>query len=278
MIYLKSLNKLITMLSMGATVCIANLSGNISTEAGMSVRFIYTETIHGKTQKYERTITKSEQIPYETTVYLRDYTGQKVTIEGKNLSITEERKEPENIAKIRIARNDQNLIEVSLISDSDNTPHKVLYVCGWKVKICIFPAYEVERLRHSPNSGSLEQTEIYKFNIGDSTYQTKVVIQGKEFYSQIQTCPTIEIYGIDLHTQEENDQLPPATIIAQINTDNDMLEVNVQGNKGEGILTATDYDPENCLPEQSSTPPAINILIDRMTRLAHRIAHFLPGF
>lgn len=270
--------KLITIVIASFITNIPNLSGNICKKTEpTSTRFIYEETICGKTKRYERFIEKLDQVPCSTVVSIEDYAGQKITITGNKLSITEERKGPESIGKIRITRNTQGLIEVSLMGDSNNKSNRILYICGRRVKIHILPPHELKHLRCSTNSGFLEQTEINTFTVKDTVYQTKVTIQRKESFSQTRTCPIIEIYGIDLHTWEKNDQLPPTTIVAQINKDTDMLEVNVLGNRDKHILTISDHNPAYLQLQQLSTPIPSNTFTDWIAQLAHRAASFIPG-
>lgn len=262
-------HKLITTIYAGIAACISNLPGSVyKTTEPTSTKFVYEETIYGKTKKYERLIEKSDQVPFTTTVSIKDYSGQKITIKGNKLSVTEERKEPENIDRIHITYNAQDLIKVSLINDSDNTPNRVLYVCGRQVKIHIYPPHELELLRNSQNSKLFEQTEVITLLTSGSG--NRVVLKTTESSSQTNTCPTIEIDGFGLYTKEGDNQLPPTIIEARIDEDNDEVDINIFGNNGEPILMVKNY--VSTYSQQQDT----NTFVKWMTWLTNQAASLLP--
>ncbi|MDE6576178.1 MAG: hypothetical protein K2L24_02145 [Opitutales bacterium] len=283
MIHSSFLKHLLTILSIGAVFSSSGAFGSSpeveesSDEKGIVINRVSEETVLGDTKIHRFRISQDRADPRRTVIFIEDYTGQKVTLEGDDLSFTEERKGPENVKSISIAGNSEGLVEVSLVGDSENEISRFFYLSGRKIRIHVGPSGGLQRAVQIESAVSKisesHESETVWAEVSDSRvefgnnedevrsqyrpykrywwvlahkFQT-VSISGTIRMGNfvVPTYPTIAISGVDLTREGQAGEFFPAFVVAKIDEESGLPKVEIFKSKdaSEPMLTVVDHVP-----------------------------------
>lgn len=277
MIKREFLKKLFTISYVGATIFTAIRSTAYAIAPTCSRNFVIhrlkEKTVSGERKVHKLHIRRTGDIPNRTHISIEDFNGQRVTLEGDDLSFTEIRKTPENIVAIHITSNTKGLIEVSLIGDSANEITRFLYASGPKITIHIGPSGEFQKFNRDNHNGKT-RVPYSKISYGDTQighseqevndkYRTQGCywwVLGHKFqevsirgyispmyvHDQIRAYPLIEITGMKLKKEGlTTGFFIPEIIVATIDATSGLPQVEIFEHKkdNEPRLTVIDCEP-----------------------------------
>ncbi|UPA28647.1 MAG: hypothetical protein LW808_001075 [Verrucomicrobiota bacterium] len=271
------LKKLLSISCVGATVFTASGSTSRTIAPVCSKNFVIhrlkEKIVSGEKKVHKLHIRRTGDIPTRTYISIEDFNGQRVTLEGEEISFTEIRKTPENIVALHIAHNTKGLIEVSLIGDSANEITRFLHASGQKITIHVGPSGEFQKFNRDSHHGK-GRVPYSKISYGDTQIghsaqevNDKYRAQGCYWWvlghkfqdvsirgyisplyvnDQIMAYPLIEIAGMQLKKEGVTTGFfIPELIVATIDATSGLPQVEILEHKkdNEPRLTVIDCDP-----------------------------------